>query len=249
VKREDLFLVSKLWNSFHDKERVQPIVKKQLADWGIDYFDLYYIHFPIAIEYVDPSVRYPPGWYSGADEKEIRPGKSTLQETWQEMEKLVDAGLAKGIAVSNYDGKLLLDMQKYAKIMPATLQVEHHPYYVQPYLQKLADQLGIAMVGYSSFGPQSFVDCDMELAKGIPLLFDNEVITKIAKSHDKTPAQILLRWATQRGISVIPKSATPSRLASNLDVTSFDLTDAELKEISSLDRNLRFNNPPNVSVY
>lgn len=62
VKREELFIVSKLWNTFHDKERVEPICKKQLADWGIDYFDLYIVHFPVALEYVDPSVRYPPGW-------------------------------------------------------------------------------------------------------------------------------------------------------------------------------------------
>jgi len=63
VKREDLFIVSKQWNSFHDKERVKPIAKKQLADWGVDYFDLFIIHFPIALKYVDPSVRYPPGFF------------------------------------------------------------------------------------------------------------------------------------------------------------------------------------------
>jgi len=91
VKREDLFLVSKLWNSFHDGERVGPICKKQLEDWGIDYFDLYLIHFPVALRYVDPSVRYPPEWsYDGKGD--IQLSNATIQETWTAMEGLVGKG-------------------------------------------------------------------------------------------------------------------------------------------------------------
>jgi D-xylose reductase len=137
-------------------------------------------------------------------------------------------------------------MFTYAKVKPATLQIEHHPYYVQPHLLELARQHDIKVTAYSSFGPQSFLECDMKVAADTPLLFDHPVIKKIADAHGKTPAQVLLRWSTQRGLSVIPKSNSPNRLAQNLDVTSFDLKDSEIEEISGLDKNLKFNAPTNV---
>lgn len=242
VKREDLFLVSKLWNSFHDGDQVEPIAKKQLADWGIEYFDLYIVHFPIALKYVDPKVRYPPGWnYDGKDQ--VLLSNAPIQETWQAMEKLVGKGYAKSIGISNFQGSLILDLLRYAKIRPATLQIEHHPYLVQPTLLQLAKEEGIAVTAYSSFGPQSFIELGWDKAMDTPLLFEHDVITAAAKKHGKTPAQVLLRWATQRGISVIPKSNNQARLQQNLEVTSFDLEQSEIDAISALDRNLRFNNP------
>ncbi|KAH8596738.1 putative NAD(P)H-dependent D-xylose reductase xyl1 [Bisporella sp. PMI_857] len=242
VKREDLFLVSKLWNSFHEKHQVEPIVKRQLADWGIDYFDLYYIHFPVAIKYVDPSVRYPPGWEY--DEKEgVVPIRAPIQETWQAFEGLVDKGFVKSIAISNFQGSLILDLLRYAKIRPAALQIEHHPYLVQPTLLKLAEAENIAIVAYSSFGPQSFIELGWDKAKDTPVLFEHDLITSLAKKYNKTPAQILLRWATQRGLAVIPKSNNQNRLLQNLEVIAFDLEKSEIDSISALDRNLRFNNP------
>ncbi|KAK5128054.1 NAD(P)H-dependent D-xylose reductase (XR) [Meristemomyces frigidus] len=246
VKREELFIVSKLWNSFHDKERVKPICKKQLADWGIDYFDLYIIHFPIALKYVDPSVRYPPGFFYEDDKVEL--SKATLEETYHAMEELYEEGLAKSIGISNYTGTLLLDLERYAKHMPQTLQIEHHPYLVQKDLLDLCKSRGITVTAYSSFGPQSFLELNMQKAKDAPLLFDHETIKTIASKHDKTPAQVLLRWATQRGVAVIPKSNNQSRLAQNLDVCSFDLSEEEIEKISSLDQGLRFNNPLNYGV-
>ncbi|KAF1961820.1 Aldo/keto reductase [Byssothecium circinans] len=248
VKREDLFLVSKLWNSFHDPEQVEPIAKKQLADWGIDYFDLYLIHFPISLQYVAPETRYPPGWYYDDGETEVRYGKSSLESTWKAMESLKKKGLAKSIGVSNYTGPLLLDLFTYAEFKPATLQIEHHPYFVQPTLLKLAEQHKIAITAYSSFGPLSFIECDMKVAEDTPTLLEHNVIKKAAGKHGKTPAQVLLRWATQRGLSVIPKSNSPTRLAENLDVTGFDLTKDELNEISDLDRGLKFNTPSNYGI-
>lgn len=245
VKREDLFLVSKLWNSFHDGDKVEPICKKQLADWGIDYFDLYIVHFPISLKYVDPKDRYPPGFtYDG---KNVVEGKASIQETWTAMESLVDKRLAKSIGISNFNGQLIMDMLRYCRIPPATLQIEHHPYLTQEGLVKLAKDRNIAVTAYSSFGPQSFIELDMQSAKDTPLLFDNPTIKSIADKHSKTPAQVLLRWATQRDIAVIPKSNNQDRLAQNLDVTTFDLSQGELDEISVLDKNLRFNDPPNVS--
>ena len=190
VKREDLFIVSKLWQSFHDYDQVEPITKKQLADWGIDYFDLWVIHFPVALKYVDPKTRYPPGWYYDDASTKIEHSNARLEDTWRAMEDVQKKGLAKSIGVSNYNGALLLDMFTYAKVKPATLQIEHHPYYVQPNLLKLAEQHGIAVTAYSSFGPQSFIECDMKVAADTPLLFDHPVITKIAEAHGKTPAQV-----------------------------------------------------------
>jgi len=247
VKREELFIVSKLWQTFHDPEQVEPITKKQLADWQVDYFDLFIVHFPVALKYVSPETRYPPGWFYDGKSK-VEYSKASLQDTWGAMEGLVKKGLAKSIGVSNYTGALLLDLFAYAKTMPATLQIEHHPYFVQPEIVKLAQANGVTVTGYSSFGPQSFVDGNMKAAADIPTLFEHQTIKKIADAHGKTTAQVLLRWNTQRGVAVIPKSSSQGRLESNLDVCSFDLKKEEIDAISALDKDLKFNSPLNWEV-
>ncbi|KAL6702673.1 D-xylose reductase [Coniothyrium glycines] len=247
VKREDVFIVSKLWQTFHDYDQVEPIARKQLQDWGIEYFDLYLIHFPVALEYVSPETRYPPGWFHDGESK-IKHSNASLESTWTALENIQQNGLTRSIGVSNYNGALLLDLFTYAKVKPAILQIEHHPYYVQPYLIKLAEEHDIKVTAYSSFGPQSFIECDMKIAADTPLLFDHPVIIKIAEAHSKTPAQILLRWSTQRGISVIPKSSSQHRLQQNLDVTSFQLEKGEIQAISDLDKNLKFNAPTNYGI-
>jgi D-xylose reductase len=192
-------------------------------------------------------VRYPPGWEY--DEKEgVVPIRAPIQETWQAFEGLVDKGFVKSIAISNFQGSLILDLLRYAKIRPAALQIEHHPYLVQPTLLKLAEAENIAIVAYSSFGPQSFIELGWDKAKDTPVLFEHDLITSLAKKYNKTPAQILLRWATQRGLAVIPKSNNQNRLLQNLEVIAFDLEKSEIDSISALDRNLRFNNPTDVCI-
>ncbi|KAL1843722.1 hypothetical protein VTJ49DRAFT_103 [Mycothermus thermophilus] len=243
VKREELFIVSKLWNTFHDGDRVEPIVRKQLADWGIDYFDLYLIHFPVALEYVDPSVRYPPGWHYQGDE--IRPGKATIQETWTAMESLVDKGLAKSIGISNFQAQLIYDLLRYARIRPATLQIEHHPYLVQQELLNLAKREGIAVTAYSSFGPASFLEFNMKHAVSLTPLIENDTIKAIAAKYNRTPSQVLLRWATQRGLAIIPKTTRTELMVSNLQSVDFDLSEEDIATITGFDRNLRFNQPSN----
>ena len=113
VKRSDLFLVSKLWNTFHDHDRVAANLQKAARRLGHRLLRPVHVHFPISLKYVDPSVRYPPGFTDENDK--VTPGKATIQETWTAMEKLVDAGLAKSIGISNFNGQLILDLLRYAE--------------------------------------------------------------------------------------------------------------------------------------
>ncbi|KAL0563786.1 hypothetical protein V5O48_018277 [Marasmius crinis-equi] len=257
VKREDLYalkqstvITSKLWNTFHAKEHVKPMAKSQLQLWGIEYFDLYLIHFPVSLAYVDPAHRYPPEWW-GDDKKTVTLANVPYQETWTAMEELVDDGIAKNIGVSNTQGSLIIDVMRYARHQPQVLQVEIHPYLTQEALVKLAKTLGIAVTAYSSFGPQSYVELGM--GEGIATLFKQDVVTSAANRLKKSPAQVLLRWATQRGLAVVPKSNSEQRLVENLSCDSFDLTEEELKSISALNKNIRLNDPadidPRISIF
>lgn len=172
--------------------------------------------------------------------------KVPIRETWEALESVVDQGIARSIGVSNFQAQSLNDIESYAHIPISSLQIEHHPYLVQKDLIALAQGKGIVVTAYSSFGPQSFVELKgvfSSKAHATELLMDAAVVRKLATKHGKTPAQVLLRWATQRGIAVIPKSNNPQRLAQNLDVLSFDLSPSELDEISGLDKGLRFNDP------
>ncbi|KAF7303322.1 Aldo-ket-red domain-containing protein [Mycena kentingensis (nom. inval.)] len=252
VKREELFITSKLWNTFHAKEHVKPVSQLQLKHWGIDYFDLFLVHFPVALKYVDPAERYPPMWWA-ADMKTVTLQDTPMQETWTAMEELVDAGIAKNIGISNCQGSIIGDILRYARIKPAVLQVELHPYLTQEALVNYAKLVGIQVTAYSSFGPQSYVELGVDTGKTSLLSTSHEVIGPLAAKYKKTTAQVLLRWSTQRGIAVIPKSNNAERLAENLDCLSFDLSDDEIKAISKLNINLRMNDPveidPHVAIF
>jgi D-xylose reductase len=137
-------------------------------------------------------------------------------------------------------------MQTYARHPISALQIEHHPYLVQPELIQMAQENYIAVTAYSSFGPQSFLELPPafhEWAKDVTLLLDAPVVKGAASRLGVSPAQVLLRWATQRDIAVIPKSNNVGRLRQNLEVLDFNLQDDEIQAISSLDRGLRFNDP------
>jgi D-xylose reductase len=245
VKREDLFITTKLWNTNHSKEHVNRMAKWQLNEWGLDFFDLYLIHFPVSLEFVDPSENPLPNWKGGAD-KQLHIVNVPIQETWAEVEKLVDEGVAKNIGVSNFQGALLIDLLRYARIPPAVLQVELHPYLTQESLVALAESFDIVVTAYSSFGPAGWVELGMD--KNAQNLLRHDVVANIAKAKDRTPAQVLLRWATQRNIAVIPKSNNIQRLTENLNSLGFDLTAEELKAISGLNANLRLNDPGEIDV-
>ena len=163
------------------------------------------------------------------------------------MEGLVGKGLARSIGISNFQSQLIYDLLRYAKIRPATLQIEHHPYLVQPDLIRLAKREGIAVTAYSTFGPASFAEFNMKHAEHLVPLLQEPNVVSIAQKHGKEPSQVLLRWATQRGLAVIPKSVREKTMKLNLEVTDFNLSQDEIDKISGLDKGLRFNQPTNVS--
>ncbi|KAN0114956.1 Aldo/keto reductase [Hyaloscypha variabilis] len=246
VKRGDIFVTTKLWNNYHKKEHAKAMAYAQRDAWGLDYIDLYLIHFPVALKYIEPEKLRYPAWWGDAKHKMIETDKVPIMETWRALEELVDEGVVRSIGVSNFSTQLLYDLLSYARHPVSSLQIEHHPYLVQDTLVTMAQEEGIAITGYSTFGPQSFMELPPSFrarAENVPMLFDHPVIQKIAKAHRTSPGQVLLRWATQRGIAVIPKSNNKARLQQNLEVNNVSLEKAELEEISALDRGLRFNDP------
>ncbi|KAK5064971.1 hypothetical protein LTR84_000806 [Exophiala bonariae] len=246
VKREDIFITTKLWNNYHRQDHAAQMAKAQNEAWGLGYIDLYLIHFPVSLEYISPETLRYPAWWMDKDQKTIKTAKVPLHETWQALEATVDSGIARSIGISNAQAQTLYDIQTYARHPISSLQIEHHPYLVQPELITMAQENHIAVTAYSSFGPQSFLELPPAFrarATDTPLLFDVKPVTAAAERVGRSPAQVLLRWATQRGIAVIPKSNNAGRLKQNLEVTDFDLSKEEIEAISALNIGLRFNDP------
>jgi D-xylose reductase len=243
ARREDLWVTSKLWNTNHRREHVRTGCERSLRDLKLDYLDLYLIHFPIALEYVPPEMRYPAGWFNDPDAAtpRMKPARVPISETWAAMQELLRAGLVKNIGVSNFNISLLRDMLAYAETPPAVLQVEMHPYLTQEKLVRFCREAKIAVTAFSPLGAPSYVPLGMA-TEGDSVL-NEPVVREAAGRHKKTPAQIVLHWAVQRGTSAIPKSSKPERLRENIAIFDFELTKDEMTAISRLDRNRRFNDP------
>ena len=243
VDRESLWVTSKLWNTYHRPEHVRSACERTLKDLGLSELDLYLIHFPIALEYVDFATRYPPEWLADpeAETPKMKPDAVPLADTWGAMEALVEAGLVKEIGVCNYNTGLLHDLMAYAKIKPAMLQIEAHPYLTQARLLRAATQYGITVTAFSPLGALSYLELNMA-AIGESVL-EQAVVQSAAKRLDRTPAQVVLRWGIQRGTAVIPKTSQPARLKENKALFDFELTDEEMLAISALNCDRRFNDP------
>ncbi|HBJ90792.1 MAG TPA: 4-dihydromethyl-trisporate dehydrogenase [Gammaproteobacteria bacterium] len=242
-QREELWVTSKLWNTYHRPEHVRAACEKTLSDLALDYLDLYLIHFPIALKFVDFDVRYPPEWFFDPDAEaprmEIDP--VPLHQTWAAMEDLKESGLVKHIGVCNYNSALLHDLMAYAKQKPEVLQVEAHPYLSQERLIKLAQDYGITVTAFSPLGALSYVSLDM--AAENESVLETDAVKTAAARLGKTPAQVVLRWGVQRGTAIIPKTARKERLKENLALFDFELSAEEMQAISALNSNRRFNDP------
>lgn len=241
VKREELFITSKLWNNYHEPHIVELALDRILSDMKLDYLDLFLMHFPIPFKFTPFEERYPAGL--GTKDK-VDLGDTPVIDTWRAMEKIYKEGKkVKAIGVSNFSGSILMDLLRQAEVVPAVSQFEHHPYLQQLQLVRVVQAQGIAVTAYSSFGNVGYLEMPNEVAKNSSSLLEEDTIVSIASKHKKTPAQVLLRWATQRGIAVIPKSNSQHRLKENLETNDFDLDDSDFAAIAKLERNLRYNNP------
>jgi len=244
-RRDDLWITSKLWNTYHAKEHVQPAIEKSLNDLQLDYLDLYLVHFPIALKYVPFETRYPAEWFYDPNlaTPTMQLAKVPLHETWTAMENLVSNKLTRQIGVCNYNSGLLHDLINYATIKPAMLQIESHPYLTQERLIRLAKQYDIPVTAFSPLGALSYLELDMAGQKDSVLM--QNVVIEAAKRLEKTPAQIVLRWGVQRGCSIIPKTSKIDRMSENLSIFDFELNEKEMTDISALNINKRFNDPGN----
>ena len=229
VKRKALWVTSKLWGNAHGRDNVAGALKKTLQDLGLDYLDLYLIHWPIPLK---PSAVFPS---SAADFES--PTEVPIQSTWEGMEDAVSAGLTRHIGVSNFSAKKLRKLLPHCKIKPEVNQVELHPLLQQPELVAYCASQGIHITAYSPLGSSDRPE--FVKAADAPVLLDNPVIQSIAQDRGCTPAQVLLAWHVQRGISVIPKSVTPSRLRENLAAAEIELSPADLDRIAGLNQNYR----------
>ncbi|XP_055469177.1 1,5-anhydro-D-fructose reductase isoform X2 [Psammomys obesus] len=198
VTRAELFIVSKLWCTYHKKSLVKTACTNTLKALNLDYLDLYLIHWPMG---------------------------------FKAMEDLVIEGLVKHIGVSNFNHEQLerLLNKPGLRVKPITNQIECHPYLNQKNLIAFCLENNVSVTAYRPLGGSS---------KGVDLM-DHPVIQKIAKKHGKSCAQILIRFLIQRNLIVIPKSVTPSRIRENIQVFDFELTEKDMEELFSLNKNFR----------
>lgn len=230
VKREDLYITSKLWNNRHRAEDVQPAMEASLKNLQLDYLDLYLVHWPVALVY---DVNYP----QKVDEM-ISLNELPLSETWLAVIALKEKGLARHIGVSNFSIKKISQLRDETGVLPEALQVELQPFHQQKPLVEFTKQNNIAITGFCPLGsadrPAS------RISPNEPKLFESKTILNIAQEKACSPAQVMLAWAVNRGTSVIPKSVNPTRLKENLAAADIVLSAGQMDRMSELDRHYRY---------
>ena len=230
IKRDELFVTSKVWNDMH--EHVRESCEKSLRDLNLDRIDLYFVHWPF------PNY-HAPGCSGDSRNPDSRPfSVEEFVSTWRQCEKLVDDGLARYIGMSNMTVKKLEAVLPYCEILPAALEIECHPSFQQQELYEYAIEHGIQPIGYCPLGSPSRPERD-RTADDIAD-FQMPEIVGIAKRHNVHPAVICLKWAVQRGQIPIPFSVRKEQLEANLMAAAGDpLTEQEMKQIRLADKNCR----------
>ena len=229
VTRDELWITSKLWNNSHKSDEVKPALQKTLSDLGLDYLDLYLVHWPVAFK---NETTYPEtqDGYLSLDEVPI-------EETWKAMQKEQSEGLAKHIGTSNFSKVKLQKLIDLDGQSPEMNQVELHPYLQQQDLIDFCHQNNIHVTAYSPLGSMDRPEGMKKEGEPIPL--ENTSIKSIAAKRNASPAQVLIGWQLKRNISVIPKSTNPKRLKENFETLGVQLEDADMSEIAPLDKHKR----------
>jgi 2,5-diketo-D-gluconate reductase A len=200
ISRDELFITTKLWNTEHDRDQVVPAAQESLKKLGLDYVDLYLIHWPT-------------------------PGNDDYLDAWLGLEDVQQAGLSRSIGVSNFQPDHLQLIVARGSVVPAVNQIELHPTFTQKDVVLVNDELGIKTEAWSPLG----------LGEDL----NDPTIVRLAGQHERTPAQVILRWHLQQGRIVFPKSVTPSRIEENFGVFDFRLNDDDLEAIDGVNRNNR----------
>ncbi|KAK2575284.1 hypothetical protein KPH14_008136 [Odynerus spinipes] len=220
VKREDLFITTKLWNNRHKEENVVAACKKSLENLGLTYIDLYLMHWPFAFQEGEELI------------PRDKDGKLVLSdtdyiETWKGMEECVNQKLTRSIGISNFNSEQVARLMKSAKIIPVNNQVEISVNLNQEELINFCKKFNIVVSGYSPLGrPGNRL--------GINNSLDSPTIIQIAQKYKKTPAQIALRYVYQQGAAVIAKSVTQSRIEENIKIFDFELSSDEMTAIKAI---------------
>lgn len=230
LKREDLFITSKLWSVHMKPQDVRAGLEESLQKLKLTYLDLYLVHIPVATEGIFPNCT-------------PRHEGFGLQDTWRALEACVDAGLIKALGVSNFNAQTLNDCLAYSRIKPAVNQVERHPFLQQQKLVDFARRYGVITTAYSSLGSPG-----LPAARGLAMpapgtsLLENDVVSRIAQKHNKSNAQVLIRWSIDTDVVTIPKSVTPSRIQENFNVLDFVLDSDDLEALRALECGGRYFN-------
>jgi diketogulonate reductase-like aldo/keto reductase len=232
LRRDDLWIVSKLWNDKHSESDVIPSCRQSLADLRLDYLDMYLVHWPV------PNF-HPPGCAVDSRSPGARPYiHENFMRTWRQMEKLVDLGLTRHIGTSNMTIPKLRLLLRDALIRPAVNEMELHPHFQQPELFDFVRAAGIEPVGYSPLGSPGRPERDRTPEDTVDL--EDPVMVEIARRLGVHPAWVAIRWAVQRGQTPIPFSTSPRNYRANLAAAAGQpLSDADMAAIAGIDRNCR----------
>ncbi|XP_063931781.1 aldo-keto reductase family 1 member A1-like isoform X2 [Zophobas morio] len=235
LKREDLFITTKLPMVGVHPDRVEIFIKKSLKSLQLDYVDLYLIHFPVGCK-VKEGTGQP--YLDENGETAVEP-KTDHVALWKKMEEQVDAGRTKNIGLSNYNISQITTVLKSARIKPACLQIELHVYLQQSELVEFCKKNGIAVVAFSPLVSPSFNDFLTRIGqkpKELPNLLGDPEVAKIAQKHSKSPAQIVLRFLVQIGVAPIPKSVIRQQLEDNINIFNFNLDETDMKILRGLNK-------------